>query len=351
MSTPATHRRQLPFWQLNALMWAVFAVLFFVRTQLHLDFWPSFFISTFQLAVCLIFTALLAAIYRRLEEQADFGVRTAAWIIVLSLLATIVQSSISHIVVSYLNWYDKAWSLLDLWLLRVMFFWLVYMAWSLLFFWLRAERSAEEQSRRALEARAEAQRIELHYLRSQLDPHFLFNALNGIATVTQKESPGAAAMVRELADYLRYSLERRHDTTVPLVKEIDAMMAYLRVEQARFDGELHVEITTDDDARAREVPCFILLPLVENAVKHSFQLCEPPWHIVITAETVDGSLHITVCNPGSLAQERQTASGVGLEILQRRLELHYPQRHQFSLSEKDGMVCASLTLEGAPCSA
>src|SRR5690606_28850846 len=158
--------------------------------------------------------------------------------------ATLIQSSLAHLVVSVTGWKNPSWSLLDLWLLRLMFFWLVYMVWSLFYFWVRAEQLARTESRRAEQARSDAQRMELQLLRSQLDPHFLFDARNGVATVVQAESPNGASMVRELADYLRYSLDHRHDTMVPLAREIEAMMAYLRIEQARFSEELHVEITT-----------------------------------------------------------------------------------------------------------
>lgn len=158
-------------------------------------------------------------------------------------------------------------------------------------------------------------------------------------------------MVQELADYLRYSLEHRHDAMVPLAYEINAMMAYLRIEQARFAEELHVEITTDEPSRSREVPCFILLPLVENAVKHSFQECEPPWNVNITADDSGPKLVIEVSNTGTLASKPATSSGVGLDILQRRLKLHYPSRHDLSLSESGGMVRARLELEGDPCPA
>jgi len=336
--------------QVSVIMWGVFAVLFFGRALLHIDILPAVGISLFHLVCCVVFTGLLVLGYRKLEQNSGFGITMAAWIIALSLLATVVQSVTAHILISRTGWKTLALNPLDLWLLRLMFFWLVYMTWSLLYFWLRAEQAAEANVQRALEAQADAQRMELQLLRSQLDPHFLFNALNGIASVVQADSPAASSMVRELADYLRYSLDHRHDTMVPLAEEIGAMMAYLRIEQARFAEELHVEITTDEAARNREVPCFILLPLVENAIKHSYQACEPPWNVTLSAESHDGALTIEVRNTGTLASKPAVSSGVGLEILQRRLDLHYPGRHRLSLSEADGMVCAKLELKGEPCS-
>lgn len=342
--------RQLSIWRLNIIMWSLFGVLFFLRAILHLTLLPALSLSLFHLVFCLLFTGLLIMSYRRLEQKTVFGIGMAAWIIILSLLATVIQSAAAHVLVSVTGWKHPSWSALDLWLMRMMFFWLVYMTWSLLYFWLRAEQAATEQVKKAAEALAEAQRMELQLLRSQLDPHFLFNALNGISTVVQKESPAASSMVRELADYLRYSLDHRYDTLVPLAHEIDAMMAYLQIEQARFDEELHVEITTDEASRRREVPCYILLPLVENAVKHSSQNCEPPWNVTISAETDHGGLIIEVRNTGTLASRNDTASGVGLDVLKRRLELHYPERHDLSLREVNGSVCARLLLEGEPCS-
>jgi len=339
-------------WRLNIVMWSIFSVLFFLRSLLHLDPFPSFWVSVFNLVLCLVLSSVLITTYNRLQHSTTFGVKTAAWIIGLSLGATVLQSAAAHGLLLVTGWYpNTSWSMLDLWLLRMMFFWLVYMAWSLFYFWLRAERNSQEIAAQITEAQAETQRMELQLLRSQLDPHFLFNALNGIATVVQTDSPPAASMVRELADYLRYSLDHQHDTMVRLDREIEAMMGYLHIEQARFGEELHIEITTEENARQRQIPCFLLLPLVENAVKHSYQDCEPPWNVTITAEMQDDTLHIVVANTGRLMNETEVRAGVGLDILRRRLALHYPDRHHFALSEVDGLVLATLDLKGDPCSA
>lgn len=342
--------KRLPIWHVNVAMWLIFSVLLFALVSLHLDFWASITLTLFQLALYLLLTAFLQRAYQQLRKVANFGIETAAWIIGLSFVATLIQSVATHFVIIFMGWQDPSWSLLELWLMRMMFFWLVYMVWSLFYFWLRAERAAQANVLRAAEARAEAQRMELQLLRSQLDPHFLFNALNGIAAVVQPDSPIGSNMVRELADCLRYSLDHRSDTLVPLTDEIEAMMNYLRVEQSRFAEELQVEITTDATARSGMVPCFLLLPLVENAVKHSFQECDPPWNVVIIAESKDGLLVIDVANTGSLVRTSSDPLGVGLDILRRRLELYYPDRHELSLTECDGMVHATLKLEGEPCS-
>jgi len=342
--------RALRFWSLNVVMLGILATFIFLYNLLHLDLGAATGYTLFQVALCLGFIGVLMPVYRWLERRVGFGVQTAVWIVGLSLVATLVQSAAAIVFGGSLNWHRHPFlTPLDLWLLRILFFWLGYVAWSLLFFWLRAERNAQAEALRRAEAEIEAQRMELHFLRSQLDPHFLFNALNGVATVVEPSSPPSAAVVRELADYLRYSLKHRHDTMVSLAEEIEAIMAYLRIEQTRFDEELHIEITTDDRARIRQVPCFILLPLVENAVKHSFQRDEPPWAVSILAETREDWLHIEVRNSGALENSPKSSSGAGLDILRRRLALHYPQRHRFELTGQNGSVKAQLELEGNPC--
>ncbi len=89
---------------------------------------------------------------------------------------------------------------------------------------------------------------------------------------------------------------------------------------------------------------------MENAVKHSFLASEPPWNVTITAESSGDLLTIEVYNPGSLTTE-PSSSGVGLDIFQRRLALHYPNRHQMILTEENHKVRARLELKGDPCSA
>ncbi len=275
---------------------------------------------------------------------------TATCVIFLSLAATAVQAMGVLFLVHFTGWKNPLWTPLEEWLLRVMFYWLVYMTCSLLYFWLQAEREAQELGRLAAESKAESQRMELQLLRAQLDPHFLFNSLNGVATVIPSDPDAAVSMVHELSDYLRYSLENRNSSIIPLAAEIDAMNAYLRIEKARFGEQMWMRVAAEDDARHRTIPCFLLQPLVENAVKHGYQTTDPPWKVQLHAETLGDSLVITVINTGRLSPQ-SGVSGIGLQILRRRLNIHYPRRHRLKLYQDGTEVCAELELEGEPCSA
>ncbi len=115
--------------------------------------------------------------------------------------------------------------------LRTLLMWTIFLGWSFGYFWLKAERDLRSETLLAEEAVREAHQMELQMLRAQLDPHFLFNSLNGIATEIHPHPDSATEMVRELSDYLRYSLDHRKRAISPLSDELDAMNAYLEIER------------------------------------------------------------------------------------------------------------------------
>ena len=141
--------------------------------------------------------------------------------------------------------------------------------WSLCYFWIYAELAEQAEHRHAVRAEAEALRAELEELRLQLDPHFLFNALNGVAEEIPEHPAAALAMLRDLTAYLRHSLDGINQTVVTVEAEVGGLSAYLRVQQARFGDRLRTTLDMSTRRRrTRRIASFLLQPLVENAVKH-----------------------------------------------------------------------------------
>ncbi len=130
------------------------------------------------------------------------------------------------------------------------------------------------------------------------------------------------------------------------------MEAYLRIQHARFGDRLKFSIDIAPGAASRPVPCFLLQPLLENAVKHGLdRRGEGALEISLTARRVADTLEIRVRNSGALKAPDPSRTGVGLETLRRRLEIHYPGRHAFHLEATGLEVVAELDLKGEPCSA
>ena len=190
--------------------------------------------------------------------------------------------------------------------------------------------------------------MELQLLRFQLDPHFLFNTLNGIITEIHSDPEAAVGMVTELSSYLKYSLDTRDQMITRLSSELDATEAYLRIQKARFGERLKTTIEASQSARIRSVPSFLLQPLVENAFKHGFSDTARTWKLEIKAYTAGDHLIIKVRNQGTLTHSPKVF-GVGLESIIGRLEIHYPGRNSFAIEQEGDFVTATLDLQNEPC--
>jgi hypothetical protein len=301
-------------------------------------------------SACLILSLLLRRVYLLRDREFDIG--SAALLVAASFAAAIVQTGLSsgfaHL--RRLAQHDGGFFVLST--LRLLFMWAAFMCWSLGYFWLWSEIDRSDESRLREQAQREAQHMELMMLRAQLDPHFLFNSLNAIAAEIPTHPEAAVDMVNELSDYLRYSLEHRKDPFVPLSAEARAMEAYLRIQRARFGNRVRFSLEIPPNAAARPIPCFILQPLVENALKHGLdRRGEGVLEVSLVACAAPDGLEICVRNTGAIQPSDPARTGVGLETLRRRLEIHYPTRHAFRLEEIDGEVVAALNLKGEPCSA
>lgn len=202
-------------------------------------------------------------------------------------------------------------------------------------------RQALELRHRALEARhVEAQ---LNYLKAQINPHFLFNTLNNIYAAATLQHPRTADMVLRLSDLLRYVTYDAQAAQVPLDREIAQIRAYLDLFAMKSDHALPLGFTVEGDTAAARIEPLLLLPLVENALKHGDVDSNPAGFVHILLRNTPETLFFSVKNSFDPAN-RQTdeVGGVGLENIRQRLELNYPGRHKFRVTETGGVFEAEL---------
>jgi two-component system LytT family sensor kinase len=338
------------FWQMNLFFWIPYGLLAFgirlawgqapVRAALSTLIFEG---------TCILLSLVLRMCYRRADRV--FGLFPALLLIVLSFAAAAVQGAVAAGFTVLTGWHNPMLDFFATTTLRLLVMWATFMAWSLGYYWLWADTERSRESERRMEALREAQRMELQMLRAQLDPHFLFNSLNGVAAEIRPHPEAAVEMVGQLSDYLRYSLDHRKQPIARLSTELGAMESYLRIERARFGDRLHFTVEAPEPARMRLVPSFLLQPLVENAVKHGLDRSAGTLDIDLRARVEGNLLEITVSNSGKLTPADSPHGGLGLETLRRRLDLHYPERNRFELEEKNGRVEATLLLWDPPCSA
>lgn len=217
----------------------------------------------------------------------------------------------------------------------------LYGFWSVLYFSIRYWLETRQHELRIAHAETAARSSELQALRAQVNPHFLFNALNSI--LAESGNPGSVRRITlALADYLRFSLQQ-HKETESLGAELQALENYLRIEKFRFENNFDYRIETDTLARQAQAPVALIQPLVENAIKYGQRSSIRPLRVTVTATVQDDMLEATVTNSGEWVEE-QTSTKTGIANLRRRLELLYGDRASLSLNASHGEVRACVRL-------
>jgi sensor histidine kinase YesM len=182
-----------------------------------------------------------------------------------------------------------------------------------------------------LQTTVELQDTRLNVLRLQLNPHFLFNALNSIRSLIVYDSDLAREATTRLSQLLRHTLNYEKQDFITLRQEMDIVADYLTLEKIRFDERLNYTAHMDKEAGEKPVPASIVLTLVENAIKHGIGNSIKGGTIDIVVTLHAGVLLIEVLNTGQLAQTSNQYSGIGTANIQKRLELYYRQGAKFIL--------------------
>ena len=186
--------------------------------------------------------------------------------------------------------------------------------------------------------RAEAAEQRLVALSSQLQPHFLFNTLQGISTLIHRDPLAADEMLTKLSDLLRDVLGNRERTRVTLSDEIRYARTYLEISQIRFGPRLTFEIDVPDELRRASVPLFLLQPLIENALKHGVGAQIRGGHVAISGRRLGDRVHIEVRDDGPGFGSSAPLERVGLGNTRERLNAAFPNDHTLSLVNSSGAV-------------
>ena len=196
-----------------------------------------------------------------------------------------------------------------------------------------------EETRRlqaaAAELDAQLADARLNALRAQLNPHFLFNTLNGISTLVDEDPPGARRMIARLSDLLRHTLSEGDDQEIALKRELEMLRLYLDIMEVRFQGKLEVSIEAEKSLDDALVPNLVLQPLVENAFRHGLALMQTVGRVAVRAERDNGDLVLTVHDNGR-GPSKEMREGVGLTNTRARLTQLYGARQRLALTADDG---------------
>jgi sensor histidine kinase YesM len=182
-------------------------------------------------------------------------------------------------------------------------------------------------------------------LKSQINPHFLFNTLNNIYATTLDTSPRSASMIGKLSEMMRYAMKETQKNFVALEDEVDYNNSYIELQKIRLDNSVRIDYHNSISDPSLQIAPMLLIPFIENAFKHGVN-SEQKSHIKIKMELQNMELHLFVLN-NKVTMQKETVerSGLGIENTRNRLELIYPGKHLLTINDSDKHFEVSLQID------
>ncbi len=204
-------------------------------------------------------------------------------------------------------------------------------------------RNMEEKIAQEAELKGLIRETELNLLKSQINPHFLFNSLNSISSLTITNPEKAQEMIIKLSDFLRYSIGQKEKQMVSLQDELHNISLYLDIEKTRFGEKLNFIIDVPEGCRSKLLPNMILQPLIENSIKHGVYESTEPITIWVTCKEEGNSMKITIKNNFDPEFRSKKGTGTGLKNIQNRLKIIYQADYLLKVHRDDSMFCVSVS--------
>jgi sensor histidine kinase YesM len=208
---------------------------------------------------------------------------------------------------------------------------IIILIWNVIYFvyhYVERNRRAQMDT---LRLQAEVKELELKTIKSHINPHFIFNALNSIRALVDENPERARTAITELSNILRSSMKAEQLETVSLEKELSIVRDYLALEQMRFEDRLRVQYNIDEDTLDQPIPPMMLQTLVENAIKHGISKQVNGGEVLIVSDFVDNHHELVVRNTGHI-NGAVNSDGFGLQSTQNRLQLLYGDKASFTIA-------------------
>ena len=207
--------------------------------------------------------------------------------------------------------------------------------------WQRHQRDRKDLETQRMQS-------EIKFLKSQINPHFLFNTLNSLYALTLKKSDKAPEIVIKLSEMMRYMLYECNERRVPLQKEVNYIENYLAMEKLRQSGQADIQFKVEGQITDQTIAPLIFIPFLENSFKHGLNHHINEGYVHVVMKVLDEKLLLRIINSKpnhtTLPSERQNG-GIGLANVQRRLSLLYPNQYKLDIEESDAAHIVELSLD------
>jgi len=219
---------------------------------------------------------------------------------------------------------------------------LVYLVLVLIYYLVSNNQKLQERMQQEERLKVLVRDAELNMLKSQINPHFLFNSLNSISSLTMSNPDEARDMIIRLSDFLRYSLKHRENEYVPLNEELGRMKDYLAIEKIRFGEKLQYVFNISGECEEFPVPTMIFQPLFENAIRHSVYESTEPVTVRFDCSPDNGYMKTVISNDYDPTIPSKKGTGVGLQNVRQRIDLAYQEKGSVHWKGEEGVYKVSI---------
>ncbi len=220
-----------------------------------------------------------------------------------------------------------------------------YILWTLLYWLFHFIQNYRKEEIKNLKWQAAKNEIELNKIKSQLNPHFIFNSMNSIRALVDEHPNKAKDAITMLSNILRSSLLMGRKKLIHFEEEMALVKDYLDLEKIRLEDRLKIELDIDDQSKFFEVPPLMIQTLVENGIKHGVSKLKSGGRVAIKSRIVDDKMTITIINTGSFVNGTSNSVGFGLKNTNHRLKLIYGDDGKFSIKNaEEGEVAAEIVI-------
>lgn len=324
-------KRNTVYWICQIGGWGGYVTLNAIFLSTQKDFKPLQYVTLF---LWMILGVGLTHIFRQIIHKYKWNNLPIKSLLPRVLISNFIKAVIVIAVVVIFNITFEVREKGEYTLVNLIFFVLnstiLFFMWSIVYFSIHFFENYKKAEIEALIFESAIKDFELKSLKSQLNPHFIFNAMNSIRALIEENPEKAKEAITKLSNLMRYTLKIERSETVPLSEEIETIKDYLDLEKIRFEERLDYEIALDNKTEKIEIPPMMIQTLVENGIKHGISKRTFGGKIKIETELLDSFLIIDIFNPGKIEEDLlQNSKGFGISNTKQRLNLIYGNSAKF----------------------
>lgn len=333
------------FWIAQIIGWGTFSLInLLIQLAVQHPLWPSIINSL----VVFISGIVSTTSYRYILIKRKTFFPKFSIVLRYIIASTIVLSLVFLMIVAILTFilHDQNLPTLQELLSNAFIFGILMLIWNSLYFMIHYINSWNQIQTEKWQLEASIKEAQLGNLKAQINPHFMFNAINNIKSLISHDPDKAKEMLVNFSDMFRYSLLKNDKSMVKVEEEIEMVKNYLELLEIQFEEKLTYELSVAPQTEEQLIPPMMIQILVENAIKHGISQLEEGGKVRINVSDDADHLKITVTNPGNLKSTHNLEGklGVGLDNIKKRLTLLYNEKANFEIKEIGNQVQATITL-------